>query len=92
MAILDPLNRPEPDRDERQDAKATHVEIRPARRVAHLAERSLACPSCGVPVAIASTVGWNEPLACAFCESVAPTSEYLQEQGWPPVSLIARIG
>ena len=49
MGIFDPISQPDPDRDERLLANGTHVEIRPAERVAHLATRALACPSCGVP-------------------------------------------
>jgi hypothetical protein len=91
MAIFDPTARPDPERDERQGATAGQVEIRPARRTAHLAVRSLACPSCGVPVTIDGPVGFSEVLACAFCESEAPTREYLRDWGWPRVNLIARL-
>ena len=85
MGIFDPISQPDPDRDERLRANGTHVEIRPAERVAHLATRALACPSCGVPVAIEASRRWSEDLACAFCEHV-------QRGGWPEVSLVARLG
>ena len=91
MAIFDPSARPDPQRDERQRANATHVEIRPAERTAQLAVRSLACPSCGVPVAIDRPIGLSAVLYCSFCEEAAPTREYVQREGWPPVDLIARI-
>lgn len=68
------------------------MELRPSSRIARLAERSLACPSCGLPVAIAAAVGWEEELACAFCEASAPTRDFVREQGWPRVELIARLG
>jgi hypothetical protein len=93
MALhLDPHSQPDPERDDELRANGARVELRPQSKVATLAVRSLACPSCGVPVAIAGPVGWAEPIACAFCESAAPTREYVREQGWPPVELIARIG
>ncbi len=91
MAIFDPSARPDPQRDERQRATAGQVEIRPAERAAHLAVRSLACPSCGVPVAIEGRIGFSEVIACAFCEQAAPTREYVREWGWPRIDLIARI-
>jgi hypothetical protein len=91
VAIFDPSARPDPQRDERQRATTTHVEIRPSERTAHLAVRSLACPSCGVPVAINGPVGFDQVLFCDFCEEAAPTREYVREQGWPRVDLVARI-
>jgi hypothetical protein len=91
MAILDPSARPDPQRDERQRATTTHVEIRPSERTAQLAVRSLACPSCGVPVAIDRRIGLSQVMYCSFCDEAAPTREYVQEQGWPPVDLVARI-
>jgi hypothetical protein len=92
VGVFESISQPDPERDERQLANATHVEIRPAERVAHLATRSLACPECGVPHAIDSPVRWNDDLACGFCGSVARTREFVQDQGWPQVSLIARLG
>ena len=79
MALhLDPYSQPDPEREDELRANGAPVEIRPASRVARLAVRSLACPACGVPVAITGPVGWREPIACAFCEATAPTSEYVQ--------------
>jgi hypothetical protein len=92
VGVFDPITQPDPERDDRLRANGTHVEIRPQERIARLATRSLACPACGVPVAIGAPVGWNEEIACAFCESVAPTRDYVQERGWPEVSVIARLG
>jgi hypothetical protein len=89
---LDPSSEPDPEREDELRASGARVELRPATRVAHLAERSLACPSCAAPVAIAAPVGWDEQLACSFCESEAPTRDYLQDRGWPRVALIARLG
>jgi hypothetical protein len=91
VAILDPSARPGPQRDERQRATTTHVEIRPSERTAHLAVRSLSCPSCGVPVAIDKPMGLSQVLYCVFCEESAPTREYVQREGWPQVDLIARL-
>ena len=91
MAIFDPSARPDPQRDERLRATTTHVEIRPSERTAHLAVRSLACPSCGVPVAIDTPIGLSEVIACAFCEESAPTREYVRDWGWPRVDLVARL-
>ena len=73
-------------------ANGAQIELRPSARVAELAVRSLACPSCGVPVSIVAAVGWNELIACAFCESAAETREYVRDEGWPRVRLIARLG
>jgi hypothetical protein len=53
--------------------------------------RSLACPECGMPIALSGTVGWGELIACAFCEMEAPTREFIRDHGWPAVDLIARI-
>jgi hypothetical protein len=93
MALhLDPAARPDPERDDRHRATTARVEIRPARSIAHLATRSLACPSCGVPIVLSASVGWHEEIACAFCEGSAKTRDYVQELGHPQVALIARIG
>ena len=89
---LDPYSQPDPEREDELRANGARIDLRPSQRVARLAVRSLACPSCGVPVAIPGPVGWSEPIACAYCESSAPTREYLREHGWPRVELIARIG
>jgi hypothetical protein len=89
--FLDPSARPDPERDERLRASTARIELRPATRVAHLATRSLACPSCRMPLALATPVGWGEELACAFCEEVAPAAAYLQRRGWPEVDVIARL-
>jgi hypothetical protein len=91
MAILDPRGQPDPEREQQTSASSARVEIRPSRRVAHLAVRSLACPTCEMPLAIAGPVGWNEQIACAFCEGLAPTRAYVRKQGWPEVDLIARF-
>jgi hypothetical protein len=92
VGVFDPISRPDPERDERLRATTSRVEIRPRSRVAHLATRSLACPECGMPIALAAPVSWREEIACAFCEQVAPIRDYLQPHGWPEVDLIARLG
>jgi hypothetical protein len=89
---LDPNSRPDPEREDQLRAHGARVELRPSERVARLAVRSLACPRCHVPVAIAAPVHWDEQIACAFCEAAAPTSEFIQDHGWPQVELIARLG
>jgi hypothetical protein len=91
VAILDPSSQPSPERDERLRANTTRVEIRPVERVAHLATRSMACPSCELPVRIAGPVGLGSMLECPFCESIASTRAYIREEGWPEVQLIARL-
>ena len=91
MALFDPGARPDPEREERLRASASRVEIRPAQRAAHLAVRSLACPTCDMPLALAGPVSWHEPIGCPFCDGWAPTREYVREQGWPEVDLIARL-
>jgi hypothetical protein len=90
--IFDPSARPDPEREDRLRAAAARVELRPAEKAAWLGMRSLACPECGMPIAIASPVGWTEEIACAFCETAAPAREFIRDQGWPEVDLIARIG
>ena len=45
-----------------------------------------------MPLAIAGPVGWNEEIACAFCEAHAPTREFIRREGWPEVELRAFIG
>ena len=93
MALhLDPQSQPDPEREDELRANGARIELRPSQRVARLAVRSLACPSCGVPVAISGPIGLRETIACAFCESAAPTREYVREHGWPRVELIARLG
>jgi hypothetical protein len=92
MALhLDPDGQLDPDREERLRATAAHIELRPADRIAHLATRSLACPACGMPIAIAEPVGFSERIACAFCEGAAPTREFVRDRGWPQVDVIARL-
>jgi hypothetical protein len=90
--FYDPASSADPERDDRLRAAAARVELRPAERAAWLGSRSLACPECGVPIAISGPVGFSDEIACAFCETTAPTREFLREQGWPAVDLIARIG
>jgi hypothetical protein len=92
MALqFDPAARPDPELEQRLRSTAARVEIRPATRTAHLGVRSLACPECGVPVTLSAPVGWSEAIACAFCESTAPTSAYVQRYGFPAVDVIARL-
>ena len=90
--FYDPASTPDPERDERLRAAAARVELRPAERAAWLGVRSLACPECDVPIALSGPVGLSDVIACAFCETTAPTREFVREQGWPAVDLIARIG
>jgi hypothetical protein len=90
--FYDPASTPGPERDERLSAAAGRVELRPAERAAWLGSRSLACPSCDMPIALAGSVGFSDEIACAFCETTAPTREFIRDQGWPAVDLIARIG
>jgi hypothetical protein len=90
--FFDPASTPDPERDERLRATAARVELRPAERAAWLGMRSLACPNCGVPISLSGPVGWHESIACAFCETTAPTREFVRDQGWPAVDLIARLG
>jgi hypothetical protein len=92
VALLDPSSQPTPEREERLRANTTRLEIRPAVRAAHLATRSLACPGCGMPIVLAAPVGFDEPVACVYCEGIAPTRDYLRDHGWPEVDLIARLG
>jgi hypothetical protein len=89
---FDPAAKPDPEHEERLRAAAARVELRPAQRAAWVGTRSLACPECGVPIRISGSVGWHEPIRCAFCETEAPTREFIRVQGWPAVDLIARIG
>ena len=90
--FFDPASTPDPERDERLRAAAARVELRPAERAAWLGRRSLACPACDMPIAISTPVGLSDEIACAFCETIAPTRDFIRDQGWPAVELIARIG
>ena len=90
--FFDPASTPDPERDERLRAAAARVELRPAERAAWLGVRSLACPECDMPLAISGPVGFTDEIACAFCETTAPTREFIRDRGWPAVDLIARIG
>jgi hypothetical protein len=90
--FIDPAANPDPEREDKMRAAAARVEQRPAQRGAWLGMRSLACPECGVPIAISGPVGFSDVIACAFCETAAPTREFIHDHGWPEVDLIARIG
>ena len=90
--FFDPASSQDPERDERLRAAAARVELRPAERAAWLGTRSLACPACDMPIAISAPVGFADEIACAFCETTAPTRDFLRDRGWPTVDLIARIG
>ncbi len=92
VGMFDPSASQDPEREEVLRAAAARVEIRPAERAAWLGMRSLACPECGVPIALSGPVGLSDVIACAFCETAAPTREFVRDQGWPAVDLIARIG
>ena len=89
--FYDPASSRDPEREERLRAAAARVELRPAERAAWLGVKSLACPECEMPLRLSGPVGWHEEIACAFCETTAPTSRFIREQGWPTVDLIARI-
>ena len=89
---IDPSANPDPEREERLRAAAARVELRPVERAAWLGIRSLACPECDMPIALSRPVAWHGEIACAFCETTAPTREFIRDQGWPAVDLIARIG
>jgi hypothetical protein len=92
MALhLDPDRHLDPEREERQRGRAARIHYQPAARVASVGRRALACPSCGLPLALSDPVGLLELVACGFCESVAPTRDYLRADGWPGVELIARL-
>ncbi|MDP9187620.1 MAG: hypothetical protein M3O25_00035 [Actinomycetota bacterium] len=91
MSLFDPSARPDPEREQRLRAAASRVEIRPARRRLPLAVRSLACPECEMPLRIGGPVSFSELIACGFCEAVAPGRDFLREQGWPQVQLVARL-
>jgi len=89
--IFDPSARPDPEREDRLRAAAARVELRPAERAAWLGTRPLACPAYDMPIAISGPVGFSDQIACAFCETSAPTRDFLREVGWPEVDLIARV-
>jgi len=91
VALFDPGSRPDPERDERLRASASRVEIRPARRTLPLAVRSLACPECYMPLRLGAPAGFDGLIACGFCDTVAPAREFLRDQGWPQVRLVARF-
>jgi hypothetical protein len=89
--FFDPSANQDPERDDRLRAAAARVEIRPAERAAWLGLRSLACPECDMPLALSGPVGLSDEIACAFCETTAPTRSFIRDNGWPAVDLIARI-
>ena len=91
MAIFDPGSRPDPERDERLRASASRVEIRPQRRAVPLALRGLACPTCDMPLRLGAPAGFDGLIACGFCDAIAPAREFLRDQGWPQVRLVARF-
>jgi hypothetical protein len=90
--FFDPSANQDPEREDKLRAAAARVEIRPAEKAAWLGMRSLACPECDMPLALSGPVGYSDVIACAFCETAAPTREFIRENGWPAVDLIARIG
>ena len=45
-----------------------------------------------MPLQISGPIGYDQLLACGFCETVAPGREFVRDQGWPPVNLVARLG
>jgi hypothetical protein len=92
VSLFDPGARPDPEREERLRASASRVEIRPARRAVPLAVRSMACPECEMPMRIAAPMSFDQLIACGFCDAVAPGREFIREQGWPRVQLVARLG
>jgi hypothetical protein len=92
MAMFEPHLPPEPDRDSDLRETGARIEYRPAERIARLGVRSLACPDCEMPLALPGPVGLNEEIACAFCETRAPTRAFVRGQGWPEVELRAFIG
>ena len=89
--MFEPHVQPDPDREDQMRSNGARIEIRPAARTAQLAVRSLACPSCEMPIALPDTVSWRESIGCPFCDSWAPTRAYVREQGWPQVNVIARL-
>jgi hypothetical protein len=90
--FIDPAAVPDPEREDKLRAAAARIEQRPATRGAWLGMRSLACPECDMPLALSGPVGYTDMIACAFCETTAPTREFIRDNGWPAVDLIARIG
>jgi hypothetical protein len=89
--FYDPASTPDPEREDTLRAAAARVELRPAERAAWLRVGSLACPGCDMPITLAGPVGFSDVIACAFCETEAPTRDFVRDQGWPAVDLIARI-
>ena len=85
--FFDPATTPDPERDDK--LRAAQVELRPAGAAAWLGLRSSPVPSVA-PIAISAPVGFSDVIACAFCETAAPTREFIRDQGWPAVDLIAR--
>jgi len=89
--MFEPHIPPQPDRDNEMRSTGARIEYRPAARVAQLGVRSLACPDCEMPLALGGPVGWDEEIACAFCEARAPTRSFVRREGWPEVELRAFI-
>ena len=91
MALFDPGARPDPEREERLRASAARVEIRPARKTLPLAMRGLACPECDMPLRLAAPAGFDGLIVCSFCDAIGPAREFLRDEGWPQVRLVARF-
>jgi hypothetical protein len=90
--MFEPHIPPQPDRENEMRSTGARIEIRPSAKVAQLGIRSLACPACEMPLALPGPVGWDEEIACVFCETAAPTRQFIRAQGWPEVELRAFIG
>lgn len=54
------------------------LEIRREQRARHLADATLACPSCDAPVALAdSPAAVGDPLGCPFCAHGGSVRDFL---------------
>ena len=87
---MDPTGRPDPDREQRKGI-AGRFEIREQRRSTLLGIRGFACPACDMPLAVSAPLSWSALATCPFCDGVAPTHEFVRENGWPEVELVARF-
>lgn len=77
MALhLDPGEH-EPHRDERVERLPAVEEPRELSRTWRVADGSLACPACDLPVMPARAVSLLDPLGCPYCGYDAPARDFL---------------
>jgi hypothetical protein len=44
-----------------------------------------------MPLRLAAASAFDGLIVCSFCDAIAPAREFLRDQGWPQVRLVARF-